>query len=533
MAAVLGTATASPADANNWVRVDSAHFTVFSDLSAKNAEAYLMKLEAYRYILGGFHGVTKADDAATPKLRFYFVDTLGDLRQTFPRAGDDVAGFYKGCAEGEAAVGLYEKGLIQETHNVNGQAENPTQIILFHEYAHDFMFQHSSQAYPKWYVEGFAEFYSTTKIQGDHALVGMEFSWRVAALTHGALSIPYADLLRDTWRPKEGEPSSPLVEAFYAQSWLLTHYILSDPQRHQQFQAFLDAYRSGQDPVAAFEKAFGIKVKDLDNSLQSYFNRMEATEYIIHDMPTPAVTTTALPPSAQRLLLWDAYDRMCPAPEDRQALLAKIQTEAAKYPGDAFAEDVLARAEIVLGDESRALDYLKQRVAAHPDDAEGNFMLGETWYLMTVHKRILDGQTPQSQREAARIALATSARLDPLYAPAFYYYSLALAVPGQLPSDDMISAAMSAQALAPSVETYSLRAANLLVARGRLAEAKQMLIPLASNPHQPAQAAWATNIIAIIDRQGSQADVLDALKAPVDPGATKPAPGKKPGDDTN
>jgi len=530
LAAALGAAVAAPAGANNWVRADSAHFTVFSDIGAKNAQAYLMKLEQYRYVLSGFYGITKDDDASTPKLRFYFVDTLDDLRQTNPEAENNLAGYYKGCAEGEGAVGLYEDGQIQQTQNVKSQEENPTQAVLFHEYAHDFMFQHSDKAYPHWFVEGFAEFYSTTKIQGDEAIVGMAFSWRVNTLMYGSRSISYADLLRDTWRPKQGEPSPELVGAFYAQSWLLTNYVLSDPQRHKQFAAFLDAYHGGEDPVEAFEKVFGIKVKDLDNVLQSYFNKMQATEYRIRDMPTPVVTTTPLPPSARKLLLWDADDRMCPAPQDRQALLAKIQTEAAKYPGDAFAEDVLARAEIVIGDESQALDYLKQRVAAHPDDAEGYFMLGETWYLMTIHKRILPGETPESQKAAARAALGKSYQLDPLYAPNLYYYSLALAVPGQPPSDNMIAAAMEAQALAPSVETYALRAANLLAVRDRLPEAKEMLIPLASNPHAPKLAAWAANIIAVIDRQGSQPEVLAALRTPIGGDitpATAPTPPSK------
>jgi tetratricopeptide (TPR) repeat protein len=524
VAAALGAAVATPAVANNWVRVDSAHFTVFSDIGPTSAQAYLIKLEQYRYILSGFYGISKEDDESTPKLRFYFVDTRDDLRQTAPHLPDDVAGYFKSCAEGEGAVGLFESGEIRQTQNVKTQEENPTQAVLFHEYAHDFMFQHSDRAYPPWFVEGFAEFYSTTKIQGDEAIVGMAFSWRVNSLLYGARSIPYADLLRDSWRPKKGEPSGQLEDAFYAQSWLLTHYILSDPPRHQKFAAFMDAYHSGEDPVAAFERVFGIKVKDLDNILVSYFNKMQASVYRIHDMPAPVVTATTLPPSAKKLLLWDAYDRMCPAPDDQQALLAKIQTEAAKYPGDAFAEDVLARAEIVIGDESQALDYLKQRVAAHPDDAEAYFMLGQTWYLMTIHKHILDGQTPDSQKAAARAALGKSYQLDPLYAPNLYYYSLALAVPGQPPSDNMIAAAMEAQALSPSVDTYAVHAAQLLVVRDRMAEAKEMLIPLASNPHAPKPAAWAANIIAIIDRQGSQAEVLAALKAPVDPDAAKAAP---------
>lgn len=528
LAAAFGL-TAQAASATNWVKAESAHFTVFSDSSAKTAEAYVARLEQYRYILSGFYRISKEDDETTPKLRVYFVNSLADLRQTWPNAADEVAGYYKSCAEGEAAVGISQQDVIRQTHDVKAQDENTSQVVLFHEYAHDFMFEHSALPYPHWFVEGFAEYYSTTKMQNDQIIVGMALSWRVQTLTSPqGWTLDYADVLRDSWRPKDGRPANPYAEnAFYAQSWLLTHWVMADPARNKAFHDFIDAYRTGKDPVTAFENAFGIKIKDLGRILDTYFNHLNATVYRINDMPVPQVTVTPLPASASKLLLWDAADRICPARDDRAGLLGKIRTEAAKYPGDAFAEDVLARAEMIIGDESEALDYLKARVAAHPDDAEAQFMLGQTWYLMTAHKHILDGQTAESQIKASRAALGHSYQLDPLNAPDLYYYSLALAEPGQPPSDNMIAAAMEAQALAPSEREYDIRAATLLIQRGRNDEAKTMLVPIASNPHAPEAAAWASNIIAVIDHKGTEDEIEAALRAPInDNGPVSPKAGK-------
>ncbi len=527
VAATLGVMVASPAFATNWVVAESAHFKVYSDASAKTAQAYATRLEQYRYILSGFYRISKEDDETTPKLRVYFVNSFSDLRQTWPKAADEVAGYYKSCTEGEAAVGISQQDVIRQTHDVKAQDENTSQVVLFHEYAHDFMFQHSALPYPHWFVEGFAEYYSTTKMQDDQIIVGMALSWRVQTLTSPqAWTLDYADVLRDSWRPKDGRPPNPYAEnAFYAQSWLLTHWVMSDPERNKAFHAFIDAYRGGEDPVAAFEKAFGVKVKDLGRTLDTYFDHLNAQIYRIHDMPVPQVTVAALPASASKLLLWDAADRICPAPGDRADLLTRIQAEAAKYPDDAFAEDVLARAEMIIGDESQALGYLKARVTAHPDDAEAQFMLGQTWYLMTVHKHINEGETADSQMKAARTALGRSYQLDPLNAPDLYYYSLALAVPGEPPSDNMIAAAMEAQALAPSESEYDIRAAALLIQRGRNDEAKTMLVPIASNPHTPQAAAWAANIIAVIDRKGTKDEIEAALRTPVkDSGPVPPAP---------
>ena len=523
---------AAPVCARNWVKASSAHFTVFSDADAKTAQAYLLELEQYRYILDGFYGVTPQDDAATQKMNVYFVDGFQDLDQVWHDRPARAEGYVRSCTEGQAMIGLYGLDGTHSGQNIKREAANTSEEPLFYEYAHDFLFQHAGKAYPAWFVRGFSEYYAATRIRGDEALIGKGFSGRVDPLVYNRDFISYEDLLRDTWRPKDGTHYRGTLDyAFHAQSWLLSHYILSDPDRRTSFQTFLEAYRSGKDPVPAFEAAFGIKVKDLNHVLTAYLNTFQARIYRIADMPAPVVTTTALPASADKLLLWDAVARTCPARGAHAALLANIRSEAAKYPGDPFAEDVLARAEITIGDEQKAIDYLKGRVAAHPEDGEAQFMLGHALFLTTARNHIASGETAESQMAAARQALGKAYLIDPLNAANLYYYSRALDVPGRPPSDNMITAAVQAQMLAPAVDPYAIHAATLLVARGRFDDAKTMLAPMASNPSFPEKAAWAQRIIAVIDRQGSQAEVEAALHTPMirdsgDP--TEPPDAQKP-----
>ena len=42
--------------------------------------------------------------------------------------------------------------------------------VLFHEYAHHFMLHHFPAAYPAWYVEGFAEFFSVVAFPQDGSI---------------------------------------------------------------------------------------------------------------------------------------------------------------------------------------------------------------------------------------------------------------------------------------------------------------------------------------------------------------------------
>ena len=508
---------------SRWVEASSPHFIVYSDTGAKITQAYLLKLEQYRYVLSSFHGFTAEDHDALPKLTVYFVATHKDLEQTWPKANADVAGYFKNCTEGQAAVAIYQDDRIHKTKDARAQEENASQTILFHEYAHNFMYQNSEEAFPPWYVEGFAEYYSTTKIEGDFAVIGMAFSWRTYTLSQPGLEVSYEDLLRDTWRSPKGNNDAK-TEAFYAQSWLLTHYIQADPARMAQFNTYLTAYRKGEDPVTAFEKAFGTPVKNLGKMMDTYLFKIMATQYKMNAMPVPVISVKDMPASANKLLLWDAADRLCPATADIPTLLANIRTEAAKFPGDDYAAMTLARAEIIIGDEPKALDYLKTYTAAHPDSAEAAYRLGQTWFLMTVHKHIVDGETADSQMKQARIALGKSYKLDPLNPGDLYYFSLALQDQAPEPTDNAINAAMEAHYLAPSVESFAFQAAQLLIRKGRLDEAKEVLSPLASNPHYPELATWVKGIIAAIDGGASKDDVLKAMSRP--PNAATPDDGK-------
>ncbi len=494
--------------ATSWIKAQSPHFTVYSDNGEKVTRAYLARLEQYRYVLGLFHA--QDTDSDSPPLVIYFLNKPADLKQTWPQATDGVMGYYKDCAQGAAAFAIYQDDFsVSRVKDVKNQAENLSQVILFHEYAHTFMFQNSETRYPKWFVEGFAEFYSTTRLLDDTAEVGTASAMRIRTLMSLG-EMRYDSLLRD----KISLTSSPFeLDQYYAQSWLLTHYIMSDPDRRHAFAVYVDAYDRGEDPVTAFESAFGIKAKDLSKTLAAYMaHQIRATIYRVHNMPVSDIQITPLPASASKLLLWDAAVRICPANDQRPALMANIQSEAAKYPGDDFAALTLARAQIVIGDETQAVGYLQSYTDAHPEDAESRYLLGETLYLMTRHGHLQPSETAESQMLKARTALGRAYQLNPLSAPALYYYSLSLG--NGTNTENNVNAAIQAHNLEPSVDVYAVRAAMLLILRDRMDEAKVMLYPLANNPHNDLESRWATAVIAAIDAKMSKEDLLKQIQAP-------------------
>ena len=72
--------------------------------------------------------------------------------------------------------------------------------VLFHEYAHYFMYQHSAAAYPFWYSEGFAELFGTLQLTDNGFNLGEPPEHRVSTLKSSPV-----DVRKLFDPPKEGE----------------------------------------------------------------------------------------------------------------------------------------------------------------------------------------------------------------------------------------------------------------------------------------------------------------------------------------
>ena len=70
------------------------------------------------------------------------------------------------------------------------------ETVLYHEYAHHFMIASlTSRAYPRWFTEGFAEFFAGVRFKEDGTvLLGAPAQHRAAELVY-ALEVPIRTLL--------------------------------------------------------------------------------------------------------------------------------------------------------------------------------------------------------------------------------------------------------------------------------------------------------------------------------------------------
>ncbi|MEJ7606459.1 MAG: hypothetical protein WKF37_09355 [Bryobacteraceae bacterium] len=71
------------------------------------------------------------------------------------------------------------------------------------------------------------------------------------------------------------------VGVFYAQSWLLTHMLMMSEKFRGNFDAFVTQVNAFGDSAAAFAKAYGFGVPQMEKELKSYYagNRVSGVRY--------------------------------------------------------------------------------------------------------------------------------------------------------------------------------------------------------------------------------------------------------------
>jgi hypothetical protein len=473
IAVVLGAlsaiASASVAQAA-WIKAETDRFIVYGEGREARVREYAVKLHTFDAVLRAFHPRAAAQPPGH-KVEVYLVDGARDLRQIAPHHARTTRGFYSTSAD--AIVAVVDTSEVMEPDD-----------ILFHEYAHHFMHENFPAAYPAWFVEGWAEYFMTTKITADRIIVGGYSDNRVYWLFNTGW-LPMKDLLTKT----AAQTARDYQAIYYPQAWILMHYMRSDPERAAQMDKATSAIAAGEDPVKAMETATGLTLDQLALKLKRYtklpiFN-------LTNPVKSPAVLVTALPPSADDVMLAKArLDTSEPGARD-EAFLTELRARAARHPGDRLAELTLAHAEFLMGDVAAGEAIVQRRMAADPKDVDAIRLAGRGQVLAG-----LRAPDERSKRFAAARTLAGKAyQLDKRDYRILYQYAFARTIQPDFPTDNDIEALTQAYLLAPSVEEVAMTTGIALIAKGETAKAKRLLARIANNPHGGALAAEAKALI--------------------------------------
>lgn len=484
---------AAPAQAE-WRRAESQHFIVYGDVGEGTLRDYVRKVERFDGVLRTWFPVPQ--DGATPKLEIFLAHGLDELRAINPDTRSGVGGFYSAGDSRVFAVVDLSKGEGDHT--------------LFHEYAHHFMLAHMAGAYPGWFIEGFAEFFATADLSRGRARVGLPSEGRLYSLQQSGAWVPMEAVLGS----RSSQLSKDQAPGYYAQSWALTSYLLSTPERRVLLARYLSAVMGGAEPVAALAGTIDRTPQQLQGDVRRYIGRInystEQREY------TPAEVEITTLPRSTRDLIWLDLRMSQSLDEDQQAeALARARDFAERYPGDRLAAVVLAKAELKNENWPAAEAALEPFIAASAPDPEA------LWLTASAQMRRADAaDTPSEDRDLlyaqAQGLLVRAIRVNPT--DFRFYMSLAdnrQVSPGY-PTDQDLEILLAAATYAPQVTTTRYRAAYALVDQGIYLQAIELLAPIANNPHGGAGMQPVRDLLAEARAKAGVAD--NAAELPADLG---------------
>jgi tetratricopeptide (TPR) repeat protein len=248
--ALLPAVALAAAHGDPWLRIQSAHFELFTDAGERAGRDLVRHFEQVRGFFLLVFGLQSSNGKPVRTVAFRNEKEFQPYRPS------------------EAASAFYHAG-SEHDYIVMSSTDAEHYQVATHEYTHLLLGQ-AGGTVPLWLNEGLAELYSTAEQVGDKIVIGQAPPGRGEALLENRW-IPLAALLSTG-------PDSPLYNEksragmFYAESWALLHMLNLDPQYRLHLRDLLDALKTA-DSVAAFERTYGKSVAQVQADLQAYVGR--------------------------------------------------------------------------------------------------------------------------------------------------------------------------------------------------------------------------------------------------------------------
>ena len=261
-AAVFASAGAPAArGAEKWFRLKSENFDMLSCTSQRESRELLVKLEQFRATFFRFF----------PRNRAHYKRPLivvFDKQKQFTP--------YLPASVPRDVAGIFAEGALESRIVMLNSAIEQGLYTIFHEYVHSIVSDMGLRL-PLFANEGLAEAYATFHVSGDVVRVGYAHSGHVLTLKmHDWL--PFGDFFSAGQTSKYFKEKH-LARRFYAQSWLLMHYMVFGRTDGLVTTGKLDKFislcensgtRASMSVAGAFKQAFGLDYQALEAELRDY-----------------------------------------------------------------------------------------------------------------------------------------------------------------------------------------------------------------------------------------------------------------------
>jgi tetratricopeptide (TPR) repeat protein len=495
----LFAAIAAHAADQHWLRVSSDHFVVITDAGEKPGHDVVAHFEQMRSIFGQL--LSRGKLRMSEPMEIIAIRGDKDYASLAPQVGGkaiDSAGFW---LSGEDRVFIV----------LNLSEPDPWRAVE-HQFAH-YMLNYNYPPTPPWFDEGFAEYFASLNLTAKSAELGSDPELKPSSQTdllgHQAdvknlksfteilqnpVWLAWPDLLTMKNRAANGQEGTHHT-LFYAQSWILVHYLLSK-DKMSELGKYFGLVEIQRLPIEqGIQQAFGMSVAQLDQEVKAYFHSLAPLFTALDESQRPnappipqAVNPIPLPfsiddigTSSKQLAIPEAQalvDEMeLRVPERRQQAFDRLQKLIADPKTETVvAHRALAWAYVQKGDTKHAFEELNSAVQLNANDPWTRFGMA----LASYHS----GEQGARVQGLANMMESLHIVIDeyPEFAEAYNMLGWARLAGGG--GNAAVESMKQAIQLNPRDEEYQLRLARAYLAAKKFDEATATLehLKLSQNP---------------------------------------------------
>jgi tetratricopeptide (TPR) repeat protein len=427
---------------DQWREVNTAHFSLVTDASGKQTIEIATRLEQLRAVFATLMSQAKTSDPAP--LHIIALRDTRELKDVLRPSGG-----------ASTHSGLFKSGADENLIVIDLSETDPWHAVL-HEYAHELLNSNTEPNTETWFDEGFAEYFSTIAIRRGFADVGL-------------VPIPDLHFLRENGKLLQLEqlfsidPGSAIYATngeyqsiFYAESWLLVHYLFEHALINKTKTFFATMERT-HNPDAAACEAFGMSLKELERQVLIY-GKGDSFRYFrlpfVHDLGTARWKMRLLQELEREAISIDVEEHFG---RSLDFVIAEYQRLLSVSPENELALRGIGSALLGKGDVLDASQHLRRALAINPRDAEAHYFLALSESQFAIEH---GGVGPGNVLQEANACIA----LEPTFAGCYRLLALGYASKGE-----NVQAMLNmnrAIALSPRTESYALDLAEIKLHSG-------------------------------------------------------------------
>jgi tetratricopeptide (TPR) repeat protein len=454
----------------DWHEASSDHFVIYADESEKEIRKYSDRLERYYSAMTFILPSKKDKPSPSNRVTIFVVRNERMVRKLYGSGSDSryIGGFYMPRAGGSVAF------IPPIDIGIGGRASE-SELVLMHEYAHHFMAENTTYLVPRWYGEGFAEYFATAKFEPD-GTVGLGLPAEHRAYELFAASDVSIERLLDsklyTAQKSKG------YDNFYGRSWLLFHYMFTTDDHRKMIVDYLNRLNRGEPELAAATAAFG-DLKALDKALDAYLRqrKMQYLRVTADRLTVGPIVVRKLSEAEGESMPIRIRSKRGVDEKTAKEVVAEARALAQKYPDEPAVQTVLAEAEFDSGDDEAAIRAAEKALAKAPDSINALIQKG---FALT--RMAAEAKTPAAWM-AARKHFVSINRIENDHPIPLIYYYLSFIQQDKEPSQSALDGLEWALELAPYDPSVRMMVAARQMHDKRFAQAIRTISPLAYSPH--------------------------------------------------